>query len=248
MDNEPSWLKEEDGNENPFTDTSVAAATATPVAPVLPDRKSNDPSWIAEGSSSKSTSNLEADVSAAARDQAAAIAAPIVANYAKDAANAEVDKVKLSFKEMPRPWLAMKFFNFALTFPLIFIAWDKAFGDGASSDVEDIGKNSAVYILALYILIFGIMMCSFETCGTNKTCGSSVATYFGFMYTITGRVIFFILVGMLCLSLNTIGSTIVATLIFANALYNLFIMVKYAQWRDQEYEQQNSFLNDIEQR
>lgn len=242
MDNEPSWLKEQD--ENPFSDNSVVAAETA--APVNTSTKPNDPSWLTEGSSAEATPKPGNSISDASRNQATAIGTQIATDVARDAANAQAENIKLTLREMPRPWLAMRFFNFALTIPLFFIAWEKAF-DGSSTSIDDLGDNSSVLILALYIFIFSIMMCSFETCGTNKTCGSSVAMYFGFMYTITGRVVFMILVGLLCLSLNSLGSIIVAVLIFANALYNLAVMMYYPNWREQTYKQQSMFLDDIEE-
>eukprot|EP00635_Sarcinochrysidales_sp_CCMP3193_P001356 CAMPEP_0118905834 /NCGR_PEP_ID=MMETSP1166-20130328/9645_1 /TAXON_ID=1104430 /ORGANISM="Chrysoreinhardia sp, Strain CCMP3193" /LENGTH=290 /DNA_ID=CAMNT_0006845105 /DNA_START=9 /DNA_END=881 /DNA_ORIENTATION=+ len=99
------------------------------------------------------------------------------------------------------------------------------------------GFNSA--ILAMYIWFFAMMMCCFET--HLKMVSKIIASNFGFLYHVKGRVAFLVLMGMLCMGLNTMGLVAGMACILA-AVFNAYVICKHP-----EYEQK-MMAQDMEQR
>ena len=99
------------------------------------------------------------------------------------------------------------------------------------------GFNSA--ILSMYIWFFAALLCCFET--HLKMVSKIIASNFGFLYHVKGRVAFLLLMAMLCFGLKTIGVIAGCGCIFA-AGFNAYVISKHP-----EYEQSMK-REDMEQK
>lgn len=220
MSDQPSWLDNED---NPFQDEGAPAA-----APPAPS--SNAPSW-------QTSPEAQQAAAAAANNpyvqQAAQDAAMGVANQALDQ-----HTTKLSWREMPHLWIAMRVLNILITLPLAWVAWVKAF--------DSSGGNFDTVVVAMYVVLFAVLICCFESCSSIKAIASALAKFFGFMYSIPGRLLFLVMTGFLCISMGNTAGIAIASVVFALAFYNVFVMCKYPEWTKQTRDEHLSALAELE--
>ncbi|KAJ1401725.1 hypothetical protein B484DRAFT_457913, partial [Ochromonadaceae sp. CCMP2298] len=82
---------------------------------------------------------------------------------------------------------------------------------------------------AFYVLFFSAMICCFEV--GMSAISRLIAVNFGFMYTLTGRVIFVVLAGFMCFLLSVLGKVAMGVL-FAVVAYHGFVMYKFPRFEE----------------
>ena len=95
--------------------------------------------------------------------------------------------------------------------------------------------NISTLFIALYVFFFAVMICCFEL--ALKGVAKWMAENFGFMYTLTGRILFIIFVAVLCFDLGLFGK-IVMGLLLALVCVNFYVFIvfpKYEPWLRQEH-------------
>jgi hypothetical protein len=88
----------------------------------------------------------------------------------------------------------------------------------------------ATAFIALYVVFFSIVICCFEL--ALSFVSKWIATNFGFLYSLSGRVLFLTFVAVMCFSLGIFGQ-IVMGLTFAALLFNVYVLIvypKFDQW------------------
>jgi hypothetical protein len=96
--------------------------------------------------------------------------------------------------------------------------------------VELGGTDVATAFIALYVLFFSIIICCFEL--ALSFVSKWIATNFGFLYSLSGRVLFLTFVAVMCFSLGLFGQ-IVMGLTFAALVFNVYVLIvypKFDQW------------------
>lgn len=79
-------------------------------------------------------------------------------------------------------------------------------------------------VLACYVLVFSCLLCCFET--HLKQMSKVIALNFGFLYSGYSRAAFLFFVSTIVFSLSLFGK-LIGLLMFANAIFNIFILFKY---------------------
>lgn len=224
----PAWLQEED---NPFQDDAVTAAQTAPPSTTVPPSDSGAPPNWAQTSQDPGFNSIPEPMANAAVKAAAPHVQDAAQAAARDAANEEAVRVKKKCNEMPRLWLAMRVANFLITLLLGFAAWEKA--------IDNDNTSFSIVIIAFYIVCFAMILCCFEAFSAIKCIAGPLARFFGFMYTIPGRLFFLVMTGFLCISLETTTGYAIAGVVFALSLYNVFVMNYYPDWTKQLYQEHN---------
>ena len=87
--------------------------------------------------------------------------------------------------------------------------------------------NISTLFIALYVFFFSIIICCFEL--ALKGIAKWMAENFGFMYTLTGRILFIVFVAVLCFDLGLFGK-IVMGLLLALVCVNLYVFIVFPQY------------------
>lgn len=98
--------------------------------------------------------------------------------------------------------------------------------------------NISTLFVALYVFFFAIIICCFELAlqGVAKWMSEN----FGFMYTLTGRLMFIVFVAVLCFDLGLYGIIVMAALLAAVCV-NIYVFLafpKYEAWLRQKHWEQ----------
>lgn len=97
--------------------------------------------------------------------------------------------------------------------------------------------NISTLFLALYVFFFAIMICCFEL--AFRGVAKWMSENFGFMYSLTGKLLFVVFVAVLCFDLGLFGKIVMAALLLAVCV-NIYVFLtfpKYEQWlRQKHYE------------
>jgi cation transport ATPase len=104
--------------------------------------------------------------------------------------------------------------------------------------------NISTLFVALYVFFFAIIICCFEL--ALKGVAKWMSENFGFMYTLTGRLMFIVFVAVLCFDLGLFGIIVMAALLAAVCV-NIYVFMafpKYEAWlRQKHYEQLKGAVN-----
>ena len=100
------------------------------------------------------------------------------------------------------------------------------------------------YVVAFYIFTFTILICCFEVMSGISFIAQNLAKMFGFMYTVTGRLIFLVMTGLLVISFENDGAYIVTGCVLGVALYNVAVMLYYPEWTKATYEAHHKYIYD----
>jgi hypothetical protein len=137
----------------------------------------------------------------------------------------------------PAELQSMEKFSNALR--LTFMAVSILMATAACVKLESAGIATA--FIALYVLFFSIVICCFEL--SLSFVAKWIATNFGFLYTLSGRILFLTFVAVMCFSLGIFGK-IVMGLMFAALVFNIYVLIvfpKFEQWlRIKHYQCQRS--------
>lgn len=95
----------------------------------------------------------------------------------------------------------------------------------ALQDNADIGKA----FFAFYVLFFCTLICCFEF--ALQTIAKWIAINFGFMYTLAGRTIFLVLVGIMSFSISSLG-IFAMCLLYAVGLFHIYIMFRFPRFEE----------------
>jgi lysylphosphatidylglycerol synthetase-like protein (DUF2156 family) len=85
----------------------------------------------------------------------------------------------------------------------------------------------AMNILAFYLFFFAVLLCCFEL--GVKQVALFIVMNFGFLYSLSGRIIFFVFISFICFELSTFGIVAFA-LIIAYIFVILFVYYKHPQY------------------
>ena len=96
-----------------------------------------------------------------------------------------------------------------------------------SSNQGTATNNVGSIFFACYVLLFCLLMCCFE-CGLNFF-STVLAINFGFLYTLSGRLVFLLFVGFMSFSLSTFGIAAMAYL-YLVGLIHMGIMLYYPKF------------------
>eukprot|EP00620_Florenciella_sp_RCC1587_P008144 CAMPEP_0182581848 /NCGR_PEP_ID=MMETSP1324-20130603/51103_1 /TAXON_ID=236786 /ORGANISM="Florenciella sp., Strain RCC1587" /LENGTH=239 /DNA_ID=CAMNT_0024798259 /DNA_START=13 /DNA_END=732 /DNA_ORIENTATION=- len=231
MSEQPAWL--ESGGDNPFTDESVTTTAEAP-APPANTQPYEAPSWAqtaGEDAAKQAATQAAQDPAV----QRAVIGA--AGGIAQDQANQAMEAQKKKFSEMPKPWFIMRILNWLILVPLAYVAWAKAFESGGDEPMN-------TYVVAFYIFTFTILICCFEVMSGISFIAENLAKLFGFMYTVTGRLVFLVMTGLLVISFENDGAYIVTGCVMGVALYNVAVMLYYPEWTKQTYTEHAAHFND----
>ena len=89
------------------------------------------------------------------------------------------------------------------------------------------GPDIETFFLAMYVIMFSIIMWCFE-CGLPGI-DRLIATNFGFLYSMAGRIIFTLFVGVMCLSLGIWG-IVCGSAMFVMLLFNVYVLCAYPKF------------------
>lgn len=249
MDDEsPSWLND----DSPFGDSSVTEAAAarlsnapvpqpsTAPPPVAASGMADDapPAWLSnpppptaqqlQGAQAGATQVAGAvdqrAVNQAMQGNTNGAGQTIAYNIAQQQAQMQYDGVKKDLGDMPNAWKLMKFLNLVnavLAGTAIYLYL---------SEKEVTSYTIDAYVIGMYVMAFALLMCCYESVGLFSFVAVILADNFGFMYTITGRVTFMVMLNcMLFVSKDTFAIC-VAAFGLATALFNGGVMVYYSDW------------------
>lgn len=117
------------------------------------------------------------------------------------------------------------------------MAWAKAFESGGDAPMN-------TYVVAFYIFTFTVLLCCFEVMSGISMIAKNLAKMFGFMYTVTGRLTFLVMTGLLVVSFNNDGAYIVSGCVIGVALYNVAVMLYYPEWTKQAFAEHAAHFDD----
>lgn len=86
-------------------------------------------------------------------------------------------------------------------------------------------------VLACYTLIFGCLLCCYET--HLKQVSKLIAKNFGFLYSAKSRCLFMVFIGSIMFSFSLFGK-LIGLLMLANACFNGFLICMYPQFDDMQ--------------
>lgn len=208
MSETPSWLKEED----------VKTTVANPVVQSTAKAVASDPAV------QKATYNAvkdhylppkqkerESDVEAQSNQKNKALQD---VSTEDEPTQLDIDPEELKMMEKYGLWLRG-----------IFMIISILMAAAACVELED--TDVATAFIALYVLFFSIIICCFEL--ALSVVAKWIATNFGFLYSLGGRVLFLTFVAVMCFSLGLFGQ-IVMGITFAALLFNIFVLVMYPQF------------------
>lgn len=90
-------------------------------------------------------------------------------------------------------------------------------------------SDLGLIFMAIYVLFFSAMICCFEF--ALNAVAKIIAVNFGFMYTLTGRTVFILMVGFMSFSISLIGKIAMAVL-FAVCAVQIFLMWKFPRFEE----------------
>lgn len=105
---------------------------------------------------------------------------------------------------------------------LLICAGVQAFTVIATKD-DDTDTDLSMTFSALYIITFSLLLIVFEL-HCNKKLDVYLFTYFGFMYSIFGRFLFFLFIGTLGFGLDTVFGYIVGGVTIAIVIFNAWVI------------------------
>ena len=94
----------------------------------------------------------------------------------------------------------------------------------AAACVKLENTDIATAFIALYVLFFAIVICCFEL--SLSSIARWLAMNFGFLYSLSGRILFLTFVAVMCFSLGIFGKIVMA-LTFAALLFNIYVLITY---------------------
>jgi hypothetical protein len=205
MSEVPSWLNE----ENVSTGVKVAqnpaaqkAAVAVAPPPPPPPPKSATSSYIPPNPTNDIENNTSSAGNAPAHDP-----------------SSEFVIEEATLKSMQNWHLALR---------LCYMSAAIFMGVAAGLSLQS-QKNLGLIFFALYVLFFSAVICCFEF--NLQMIASGIAVNFGFLYTLTGRMIFLLFVGFMSFSLGTLG-IIAMCCLYAVGLFHGYLMYKFPRFEE----------------
>lgn len=89
--------------------------------------------------------------------------------------------------------------------------------------------DASVVFFSGYVFCFAVLICCFEF--ALNSISRLIAVNFGFMYTLSGRMVFLLFVGFMCFHLGTWGIVAMCAL-YASGLFQFFIMYKFPRFEE----------------
>jgi len=89
--------------------------------------------------------------------------------------------------------------------------------------------NLGLVFFGVYTIFFSTMICCFEF--ALNVIARLIAVNFGFMYTLTGRLVFLLFVGFMSFSLSLFGK-IAMGILYAAGLFHVFVMFKFPRFEE----------------
>ena len=206
----PSWLTEDNistaqaAASNPIVQKAAVAAASNPIV--------QEAAKFANSLKEPLTSNEETPGWATGGDR------DVESGQGKSEAQ-EFQIDELTLKRMQKYHLILRI---GYTGASVFLA---AAAVLSLSNQEDFG----LIFFAFYVFFFSILMCCFEFALTLVS--RMIAENFGFMYTLTGRFLFIVLVGFMSYSLGFLGKCAMGGL-FAVLIYHAFVMWKFPRFEE----------------
>ena len=87
----------------------------------------------------------------------------------------------------------------------------------------------SIVFIALYVFFFAIIICCFEV--ALNAIAVWIASNFGFLYTLFGRLLFMVFVASLCYNLGIMGIIVMALLLLV-VVVNIAIIILYPKYED----------------
>lgn len=141
----------------------------------------------------------------------------------QQARQSEIQELNIDPEELEK----MKKYSIALR--LSFMVISVLMATAACLKLENASISTA--FIALYVFFFSFIMCCFEL--ALKQVAQWLSMNFGFLYTLSGRILFLTFVAVMCFSLGIFGQVVMA-LTFAGLLFNIYVLVtfpKFASWQ-----------------
>eukprot|EP01038_Epipyxis_sp_PR26KG_P006646 gene6646-9122_t len=95
--------------------------------------------------------------------------------------------------------------------------------------INSTSSNLGIIFFAFYTVFFSTMICCFEF--ALNVIARLIATNFGFMYTLLGRMVFLAFVGFMSFSLSLFGKISMAIL-FAAGLFHVYVMWRFPRFEE----------------
>jgi hypothetical protein len=207
MSEVPSWLNEENIStgvkvaQNPAAQKAAVAVAKSVPPPPPPTAKANS-GYVPPGSANDVESNTSSAGSAPAHDP-----------------SSEFVIEEATLKSMQNWHLALR---------LCYMSAAIFMGVAAGLSLQS-QKNLGLIFFALYVLFFCAMICCFEF--NLQMVASAIAVNFGFMYTLSGRMVFLLFVGFMSFSLGTLGIVAMCCL-YAVGLFHGYLMYKFPRFEE----------------
>ena len=206
MSETPSWLKEEDEN------ATIKAAVSSPVLQSTTKAVASDPAV------QKATYNA-AKEHLMPRNVREEEQKTDIESHMPDDEPEELDISPEELKMIEKYSLALR-----VAFMVISILM------AAAACVKLENADIATAFIALYVFFFSVVICCFEL--ALSTVSRWIAMNFGFLYTLSGRILFLTFVAVMCFSLGLFGKVVMG-LTFAALVFNIYVLVvhpKFDRW------------------
>jgi hypothetical protein len=97
-------------------------------------------------------------------------------------------------------------------------------------------------VLGCYVVVFSCLLCCYET--HLKQISKVIALNFGFLYNAKSRVCFMFFVGSILFSFKFFAQ-LIGCLMFANAFFNIYVIMKYPGFEDAQRQSAQSEIQEL---
>ena len=99
--------------------------------------------------------------------------------------------------------------------------------------LETIPSKFSSWVIAIYILLFALLMMCFEGCSQVSVVASILSRNYGFMYTVVGRLLFMVFMGIMLCALQSNFGYAMSGITIATAVLNAVVMVVFPDCREE---------------
>jgi len=225
MSEAPSWLTEENIStatkvaNNPAMQKAAKAAAKNPAVQkaVMAQVEKEAPGWASDAAQSDMESGKKPEKGSKSPPPPPPLASATPPKPLMNTDMSDLDPEVL--RQMQRYHLALRLLYMGAA---VFLSTAAALSIANQSDL-------GLIFFAFYVLFFSAILCCFEVALTMVS--RMIAVNFGFLYTLTGRIVFVILLGFMAFLVSTIGKVAMGVL-YGVCLFQIYIMYKFPRFEE----------------